>query len=151
MLLKNFKGIKRRFEWLHDEEKILVDDYAHHPEEVRYAVQTIKKLYPERKVLGIFQPHLYSRTKDFYRGFAEELAGLDEVWLLQIYPARELPMEGIESELIYNLIPKDNKRILHTDELIEELKNKEDLDVVMTIGASDIDKYHGQIIDVLKN
>jgi len=148
--IMNFKGIHRRFEIVHDQDKVLLDDYAHHPEEVKNAVETVNSLYPDRRVLGIFQPHLFSRTKDFYHGFAEQLKNLDEVWLLEIYPARELPMKGVESELIYNLIPSDNKRIIHSSELISELRKKENLDVVITIGASDIDKYHKEIINILK-
>ncbi len=146
----DFRGIKRRFEWVYDEEKVLLDDYAHHPEEVKYAVKTVKELYPDRYVLGVFQPHLYSRTKDFYREFAEELGALDEVWLLQVYPARELPMKGVESELIYNLIPSNNKRLVHTNNLITELDDRKDLDIVMTLGASDLDKYHHDIKTILK-
>jgi UDP-N-acetylmuramate--alanine ligase len=148
--IMHFKGIHRRFEILYDQDKVLVDDYAHHPEELRYAVETINTLYPHRKVLGIFQPHLFSRTSDFYKGFAKQLQNLDEVWILEIYPARELPINGVKSELIYNLIPSDNKRLLHSSELLSALNEKEDLDVVITIGASDIDKYHEEIIKILK-
>ena len=147
--LSDFKGIRRRFEILLDGKKVLIDDYAHHPEELRNAVTTINTLYPKRKVLGIFQPHLYSRTNDFYHGFAEQLKFLDEVWILEIYPARELPMPGVQSELIFNLIPSDNKKLVHSSELVAELEAKDDLDVVMTIGASDIDKYHEQILEIL--
>ena len=149
--IKDFRGIKRRFEWVYDDVKVLVDDYAHHPEELRYAVSTINDLYPDRTVLGIFQPHLYSRTQDFYRDFADELQHLDKVILMPIYPAREEPIEGIRSEIIYNLIPMDDKWIArdgdHMLELIEEI----DADVVMTIGAADLDKYHIKVIDILKS
>jgi UDP-N-acetylmuramate--alanine ligase len=145
-----FKGIKRRFEIVHDGKQTLIDDYAHHPEELRNAVKTAKILFPERKVLGIFQAHLYSRTKDFYKEFAEVLSELDEIWLMEIYPAREEPIEGVSAEMIFNLIKKDNKKIVHGSALINELRKRKDLDVLMTIGASDIDKYHEEIVKILK-
>jgi len=148
--VKNFKGIRRRFEWIYDEEKVLVDDYAHHPEELKYAVSTINKLYPEKTILAIFQPHLYSRTKDFYVGFAEELGKVENVILMPIYPAREEPMIGIQSEIIYNLIPIENKWIVNSGvEMLKQIE-KIDADVIMTIGAADLDKYHSDIIEILK-
>ncbi len=147
--MQDFTGIKRRFEWLYDKGITLIDDYAHHPTELHFAVSTAKLIYKERKVLGIFQPHLYSRTKDFYRGFADELSKLDEVWILEIYPARELPMDGVDSELIFNLIRNDNKRLIHSSEMLNQLKKeKERLDVVFTIGAADLDKYHEEMIKI---
>ncbi|NNE13502.1 MAG: UDP-N-acetylmuramate--L-alanine ligase [Saprospiraceae bacterium] len=148
--IANFEGIKRRFEILHDGKCVLIDDYAHHPEEIMNAVKTVKTLYPKRNVLGIFQPHLFSRTNDFYKGFAKEISGLDEVWLLEIYPARELPIKGVDSAMIYNLIPMDNKKLLHSSQLIENLKKHDKLDVIITLGASDIDKYHEEIINIIK-
>ena len=148
--LYNFKGIKRRFEIVYDEDKVLVDDYAHHPGELKYAVSTINELYPDRNVLGVFQPHLYSRTQDFYRQFAEELSLLDNVILMPIYPAREEPIEGIRSEIIYNLIPIDNKWIVNEGVEMLDLIKIINADVVMTIGAADLDKYHIDIIKVLK-
>ena len=148
--LYNFKGIKRRFEIVYDENKVLVDDYAHHPEELKYAVSTINELYPNRKVLGIFQPHLYSRTQDFYREFAHELSFLDNVILMPIYPAREEPIEGIQSEIIYNLISIDNKWIVNNGAEMLDTVEKINADIVMTIGAADLDKYHIDIIKVLK-
>jgi UDP-N-acetylmuramate--alanine ligase len=148
--LYNFRGIKRRFEIVHDESKVLVDDYAHHPEELKYAVSTINELYPESKVLGIFQPHLYSRTQEFYREFADELKHLDNVIVMTIYPAREEPIEGVRSEIIYNLIPIDNKWIVNNgQEMLEKIKEV-NAEVVMTIGAADLDKYHIDIIKILK-
>ena len=148
--LANFQGVKRRFEMLWDKDIVLIDDYAHHPSELTYAIETLNKLYPKRYKIGIFQPHLYSRTSDFYRGFAKALSDLDEAWVLNIYPARELPMEGVSSELIYNLIESDTKRIMNATEFIGALKAREDLDVIMTIGASDIDKYHKELIELVK-
>jgi len=147
----HFKGIKRRFERVHKGRFILIDDYAHHPEELSFAVQTIKSLYPSKKVTGVFQPHLYSRTADFYRGFARELEGLDEVWLGEIYPAREKPMAYVSSEMIFNLIRNDNKRLIRSTGLLDELqKEKDNIEVLFTIGASDIDKYHQKIIETIE-
>lgn len=148
--IADFKGIKRRFEWVYEGEKILIDDYAHHPEELKHAVKTIKDLYPDKKVLGVFQPHLYSRTQDFYKGFAEELGGLDYVLLMPIYPAREKPIDGIKSEIIFNLIPMDNKWMVTSETLIDEIKRLEDVDVIITIGAADLDKFHKDIINIIK-
>ena len=132
--METFKGIKRRFEIVFEGKKVLVDDYAHHPEEVKHAVKTVKDLYQGKRVLGIFQPHLFSRTKDFYRGFAKELSALDRIVLLPIYPAREIPIEGIKSEIIFNLIPNENKAIVETDKLIDYLRNEKEFDVIITIG-----------------
>ena len=149
--LAGFKGIKRRFELLFDGKIIAYDDYAHHPNELKYAVETIKAMFPEKKVLGIFQPHLYSRTHDFYREFAEVLEALDEIWLLPIYPARELPVEGVKTEMIYNLIRNDNKLMLLEEEWLDAIRDRDDLEVIITLGASDIDKYHRELIEVLKD
>jgi len=149
--LAAFKGIRRRFEVVHEGSFVLIDDYAHHPTELNRVVKTIKDLYPDRHVLGIFQAHLFSRTSDFYREFAKELKDLDEIWILEIYPAREKPIVGIKAELIYNLIRNDNKKLLNTSELLEALRERKgSVDVLMTIGASDIDKYHKEIIKNLE-
>lgn len=149
--LQSFGGIQRRFETLYDSRSVLIDDYAHHPEELRNAIETVKALYPDRTVTGIFQPHLYSRTNDFYREFARELEALDRIWLLDIYPARELPVEGVQSEMIFNLIRNDNKVLLKAEHLVKTMNERlEELDVIITLGASDIDKYHHKMIDILK-
>lgn len=148
--LKSFKGIKRRFETVYKGDRILIDDYAHHPEELKFAVKTVKDLYPGKKVLGIFQPHLYSRTQDFYKEFAKELEGLDAVLLMPIYPAREEPINGVKSELIFNLIAMNEKYLVNEKNLIKTLKGMLDYEVVMTIGAADLDKYHKKIIKVIK-
>jgi len=148
--LRHFRGIKRRFEWVYEGDKILIDDYAHHPEELKQALTAVNKLYPDKKILGVFQPHLYSRTQDFYKGFAKELARLSKVFLMPIYPARELPIEGVRSEIIFNLIPIDDKYLVDQHTLIDMIRQHEDIDVIMTIGAADLDKYHEQIINVIK-
>lgn len=148
---KAFEGIKRRFQFIYEGDRVLIDDYAHLPEEVAYAVNTIKDLYPSEKVLGIFQPHLYSRTLEFYKEFAKELSGLDGVILLPIYPARELPIEGVESDLIYNLISLDEKYLVETEELLSTIRERKEYKIIMTIGAADLDKYHTDIVDIITN
>ncbi len=140
--LASFKGIKRRFEKLVDNEKhVFIDDYAHHPEEIRVFLESVKEIYPKRKITAIFQPHLFSRTKDLADGFAKALSTVDEVILLDIYPARELPMEGVTSELIYNQLTCARKSLVKKEDLVDTLRQRNDLDVVLTIGAGDIDKY----------
>ena len=134
-----FKGIKRRFEIVHrDEKTVFIDDYAHHPTEIRSAVQAARELFPGRKITGIFQPHLYSRTRDFQNGFAEELDKLDEILLMDIYPAREEPIPGVTSKIVFDKMKNPNKVLVTKANVLEVLKAK-DLDVVMTIGAGDID------------
>ncbi len=135
----SFKGIKRRFEKVYEKgEVVYVDDYAHHPTEIKAAISAIRKLAGDRKVTGIFQPHLYSRTRDFQDGFAEELSKLDNIILLDIYPARELPIAGVSSDIIFDKINNPNKRKSSKENLIHDLNKKKD-NVILTIGAGDID------------
>jgi len=134
--LASFKGAKRRFEYIINTPKLVfIDDYAHHPTELKSAIESARKIYPNKKITGIFQPHLYSRTKDFAAGFAESLNQLDEVFLLDIYPARELPMEGVSSELIFKNI--HIKKTLCTK--AEILQHIQEVEVLLTLGAGDID------------
>ncbi|MCP4440548.1 MAG: UDP-N-acetylmuramate--L-alanine ligase [Aureispira sp.] len=136
--LLTFKGIQRRFEFVVREgEQVYIDDYAHHPTELEAAILAAKTLYPNRKITGVFQPHLYSRTQDFVEGFAAALDALDEVILLGIYPARELPIEGVTSKIIFDRMKNPNKVLIDKGELINELQNR-DLDVLMTLGAGDV-------------
>lgn len=137
--LKTFKGIKRRFEFIYRGNKVFIDDYAHHPSELKAAIGAARDLYPDRKLTGIFQPHLYSRTNDFQDGFAEALDALDEVYLLDIYPARELPMEGVTSEIIFNKMKNTNKHLLKKSELLDSI-NISSVEVLITLGAGDIDR-----------
>ena len=138
--LATFKGVKRRFEYiLKTDEKILIDDYAHHPEELRACISSVKEMYPGKKVLGVFQPHLFTRTRDFANEFARSLELLDEVVLLEIYPARELPIEGVNAEMLLKLINKTGKKIISKQELPAYVKSR-NADVVLTLGAGDIDK-----------
>ena len=116
--LASYSGVKRRFDvHLNNENFVLIDDYAHHPEELRATIESVRDIYRDRTITGIFQPHLYSRTKDFAEGFARSLDLLDEIVLLDIYPARELPMEGVSSELIFKQIQNKNKILCTKSEL----------------------------------
>ncbi|MBL4653203.1 MAG: UDP-N-acetylmuramate--L-alanine ligase [Flavobacteriales bacterium] len=145
--LESFKGIKRRFEYIikqHD--LVYIDDYAHHPEELKATISSVKELYPENKITGVFQPHLYSRTRDFSDEFAKSLDLLDEVILLDIYPAREQPIEGVTSEMLLRKVTIKNKMVSTKTELVAELKQRK-LEVLLTMGAGDIDK----LVEPIKN
>ncbi|MBK8566671.1 MAG: UDP-N-acetylmuramate--L-alanine ligase [Saprospiraceae bacterium] len=149
--LISFKGIQRRFEFVYrDERTVFIDDYAHHPTEIRAAVQAARELFPGRHITGIFQPHLYSRTRDFQDGFAAELDKLDDIILMDIYPARELPMPGVTSEIVFDKMKNPNRVLATKANVLEVLKTK-DLDVVMTIGAGDIDTFVLPIKNMLKS
>ena len=138
--MKSFRGIERRFDFrLKTEAITLLSDYAHHPSEIKQSIASIRALYPEKKITVIFQPHLYSRTQDFYPGFATSLSAADEVILLPIYPARELPIPGVSSQLILERIhPSIPCELSTKKDLLDTLK-KRDLDVVITLGAGDIE------------
>ncbi len=139
--LATFKGIKRRFEFIfRDEKTVFIDDYAHHPTEIKAAAQAAQELFHDRKITAIFQPHLYSRTRDFLDGFAEALDRFDEVVLMDIYPARELPIPGITSKAIFEKMKNPNRTLVTKKNMLDTLKTR-DLDVVMTIGAGDIDTF----------
>ena len=145
--LASFKGVKRRFEYIvKNDQHIYIDDYAHHPEELRAAITSVKKLYPEKKLTTIFQPHLYTRTRDFADGFAEVLDLTDELILLDIYPARELPIAGVDAEMILNRMKMWNKRKCGKQEVVDLVK-VEKPELLLTVGAGDID----QLVQPLKN
>jgi UDP-N-acetylmuramate--alanine ligase len=134
-----FRGVKRRFEYIiKKDELVMIDDYAHHPEELRALITGAKTLFPSKKCTVIFQPHLFSRTKDFADGFAEVLSLADEVILLPIYPAREKPVEGVNSEMILNKMTNNNKKVLSKEALLNWIKNNK-LELLITAGAGDID------------
>jgi UDP-N-acetylmuramate--alanine ligase len=146
-----FKGVKRRFEYIvKNDEQVMVDDYAHHPEELRALLTGAKELFPDKKCTVIFQPHLYSRTNDFADGFAETLDLADEVILLPIYPARELPMEGVTSEMVLNKMKINNKQLLQKEEVLEWVKNNK-TELLITAGAGDIDTLVEPIKKILNN
>ena len=145
--ISSFSGIYRRFNTVYKSDKIVfMDDYAHHPSELRASIGSIRDLYPGRKITGIFQPHLYTRTRDFASDFSEALSMLDQLILLDIYPARELPIEGVSSELIFRDVKLENKIMCSTENLLPLLENL-DLDVLVTFGAGDIDK----LVPLIKN
>lgn len=146
----SFGGVDRRFDFhVRKDNMVYISDYAHHPEEIRQSILSIKELYEGRKIKAIFQPHLYSRTKDFYQEFADALSLLDDVVLLDIYPAREEPIPGVTSHLIYdNLRPGISKQIIHKDDLISCVQVK-NYDVLVTLGAGDIENYATEITNIL--
>ena len=136
--LLTFKGIKRRFSYkINTENLVLIDDYAHHPTEINAVVDSVREMYPVQKVLGVFQPHLFSRTRDFVADFAQSLSRFDEVILLDIYPARELPIEGVNSEWLLNKISCKNKQLSSKENLIENIL-KSNAQIIVVIGAGDI-------------
>lgn len=144
--LASFKGIRRRFSFqIKTEDLVFIDDYAHHPTEINAVYQAVSELYPGRKVLAIFQPHLFSRTKDFADGFAESLSKFDEVLLLDIYPARELPMEGITSKWLLSKMSNTSAKLVSKVELVKAIKQS-DAKVIITIGAGDI----GELVKPIK-
>lgn len=147
--LNTFKGVARRFELIKATGTILIDDYAHHPTEIEAFLKSVRALYPGKRITAIFQPHLFTRTRDFLSGFAESLALADEVILLDIYPARELPIPGMTSEKLLELIPIQQKLLLPKQRLLGYLANKP-LDIVCTIGAGDIDALVQPIAKMLK-
>ncbi len=148
--LKKFSGIKRRFEIVFSDEKhTIIDDYAHHPEELSAAISAARLQYPERKIVGVFQPHLYSRTRDFYREFAVSLSALDVCVLVELYPARELPVEGVNSKMIFDQIKNDNKYLTTKKELIPLLVSLNP-EILLLLGAGDLDRMVPEIIDRLK-
>jgi UDP-N-acetylmuramate--alanine ligase len=149
--LRSFKGVKRRFEYiLKTPEHIYIDDYAHHPEELRAAISSIKRLYPNKKLTTIFQPHLYTRTRDFVDGFAEVLDMSDEVLLLDIYPARELPIEGVTSAMILDLMKLENRQIVSKQAAVDMVQAQQP-GLLLTVGAGDIDTLVQPLKNVLQN
>ncbi|MCB9251922.1 MAG: UDP-N-acetylmuramate--L-alanine ligase [Flavobacteriales bacterium] len=137
--LANFKGVKRRFEYIIKKKNfIYIDDYAHHPTELKAFIESVRFLYPDKKLTGIFQPHLFSRTRDFAEGFARSLDLLDKLYLLEIYPAREKPIPGIRSSTIFDLLKLKDKVLTGKTEVIDLVK-RDNPEVLLTIGAGDID------------
>jgi UDP-N-acetylmuramate--alanine ligase len=146
--LKTFKGVKRRFEYqVKSTNLVYIDDYAHHPTEIKALISSVRMLYPNKKITGVFQPHLFSRTRDFFDGFVEELSKLDEVILLSIYPAREEPIEGVTSDRLLEEITT-YKLLLTPTETLEHLKSVKE-GVILTIGAGDIDRIVSPLKDIV--
>lgn len=147
-----FGGVDRRFDFhIRHDDMVYISDYAHHPEEIKQSLLSIKQLYMGKRIRAIFQPHLYSRTKDFYKEFAEVLSLIDDIVLLDIYPAREEPIPGVSSKLILDHIKPHVKKQLCSKENLMSLINKEDFDVLITLGAGDIENYADEITKKLKN
>jgi len=149
--LGSFRGVHRRFEYIiKNENQIFIDDYAHHPEELKAAIKSVKKLYPNKKLTTIFQPHLFTRTRDFADGFAEALDLSDELIMLDIYPARELPIEGVNAEMILQRMKLGNKRLSSKQTVVNEIK-AEKPELLLTVGAGDIDTLVQPLKQVLQN
>jgi len=147
--LKSYQGVQRRFDFrICRRDLVYIDDYAHHPEELRACISAARELYPNKKLTGIFQPHLFSRTRDLASGFARSLELLDEVLLLDIYPAREKPIRGVTSRLLLDQIKLERKKLINKDEVIRELK-KDPPEVLLTLGAGDIDLLVKPVTDAL--
>jgi len=146
----SFQGIERRFDFKIKTDKVVyLSDYAHHPEEIRQSILSMRALYKDKKLTAVFQPHLYTRTRDFYQEFADSLSLLDEVILTDIYPARELPIEGVSSRLIFDqLRPDMEKTLCQKEEVLDILKHK-NIEVLITLGAGDIENYAPQICGIL--
>ena len=149
--MSTYGGVDRRFDFKIKTDKIVfLSDYAHHPKEIYQSAKSLRELYKNRKITAIFQPHLYTRTRDFYHEFAEALSQLDEVILCDIYPAREKPIPGVTSQLIYdNLIPGVIKQMIHKEDVMSLVESR-DFDVLVVLGAGDLDNYVPQITDALK-
>ena len=138
--LKSYQGVVRRFDLqIKRRDFVYIDDYAHHPEELKACIEAVRKMYPGRKITGVFQPHLFSRTLDLASEFAASLDLLDEVVLLEIYPAREKPVEGVSSALILEKLKCKNKKIIEKTKLVKYLKGLKP-EVLLTLGAGDIDQ-----------
>ena len=149
--LAQFRGVRRRFELLlKTRECAYIDDYAHHPKELSAALSSIRNIFPGKKITVVFQPHLYTRTRDFAQEFAQSLSLADELILLDIYPARELPIEGITSQTILKDVTLEEKTLTSKENLFEVLSNKK-IEVLVTFGAGDIDRLTEPIAEYLKN
>lgn len=149
--MSSFRGVDRRFDIRYKTDRLIyISDYAHHPEEIRQSILSIRQLYEGRKIKVIFQPHLYTRTRDFYREFADSLSLLDNVVLVDIYPAREKPIPGVTSALIYDNMRKDMHKSMCRKEEICDIVRKGGFDVLVTLGAGDIENYAEKITNILK-
>lgn len=150
--IKSYQGVDRRFDFqIKTPKLVFLNDYAHHPAEVRQSISSIKELYPDKKITGIFQPHLFSRTQNFYKEFAQSLSLLDKVILMDIYPAREKPIKGVTSELIFKELDATvEKKLIKKEDLLQYIA-KEPIEVLITLGAGGIDTFVPQIKNTLKN
>ena len=149
--MRSFRGVDRRFDFkIKRPDMVFLSDYAHHPNEIEQSIKSVRELYQDKKIAAIFQPHLYTRTRDFYREFAAALSLLDKVYLCDIYPAREQPIPGVTSRLIYdNLRPGIEKELISKEQIIPSVARR-DFDVLISLGAGDIENYVPQIINTLQ-
>jgi UDP-N-acetylmuramate--alanine ligase len=149
--MRTYHGVDRRFDFkLRNDRIVFLSDYAHHPKEIYQSARSMRELYRNRRITAIFQPHLYTRTRDFYRDFADSLSLLDQVVLTEIYPAREQPIEGVTSKLIYdNLKPGVDKMIIRKDDVLDFVRNN-DFDVLIVLGAGDLDAQVPEMESILK-
>ena len=151
--MKSYPGVERRFEFHLKEDgangRAIIDDYAHHPDELDRSIASVRALYPERKLTVAFQPHLYSRTRDFAPQFAEALSQADEVLLIDIYPAREEPIEGVTSKIIYDRVTIDNKLMISKEDFVDTMKNS-NFEILLTAGAGDLNRYVPDLVAELK-
>ncbi|CAL2101284.1 UDP-N-acetylmuramate--L-alanine ligase [Tenacibaculum sp. 190130A14a] len=148
--LRSFKGVQRRFSYkIKTNEVVLIDDYAHHPTEINAVENSVREMYPNERVLAVFQPHLYSRTKDFAGDFAEALSKFDELLLLDIYPARELPIEGVTSSWLLDKVKGENKQLVSKEELCDQVR-KSSAKIVTILGAGDIGVLVNDVKEVLE-
>ena len=147
--MRSYEGAARRFDFhIKTDDCVYIDDYAHHPDEIKASISSVKALYPDKRISVVFQPHLYSRTQDFAPEFADSLDLADEIILMDIYPARELPIPGVTSEIIYNRLKKRDKTLCNKETLLELIKERK-FEVLLTLGAGDIDRFVDQIKDIL--
>lgn len=149
--MRTYGGVDRRFDFkIKNDRHVFLSDYGHHPKEILQSAKSLKELYSDRKITAIFQPHLYTRTRDFYKDFADALSHFDEVILTEIYPAREQPIEGITSKLIYdNLRPNIEKKMIQKDDVLNFVK-AHDFDVLVVLGAGNLDNYVPEIAEIIK-
>ena len=150
--MKTYGGVDRRFDFkIKNDRHVFLSDYGHHPKEILQSAKSLKELYSDRKITAIFQPHLYTRTRDFYKDFADALSHFDEVILTEIYPAREQPIEGVTSKLIYdNLRPNIEKKMIQKDDVLNFVK-AHDFDVLVVLGAGNLDNYVPEIAEIIKD
>lgn len=149
--IETFKGVRRRFDFVtREDNRIVIDDYAHHPEELRAIINSARELFPDRKLTVLFQPHLFSRTRDFLAEFAEVLSGADQLRLLEIYPAREEPIPGITSKTLLKKCRMDGAKVLSREEVIDDLRNL-DPELLLILGAGDIDRLVEPIVNALQS
>lgn len=149
--LSSFRGAKRRFEYVaRNERSIYIDDYAHHPEELKAFLASVRKLYPDLELTVVFQPHLFSRTRDFIDGFAQALSSADVLLLMDIYPAREMPIEGVNAKWLFDKVKLENKRLVTPEQVLEYAKNEKPA-LIVTMGAGDIDKLVKPLKEIIEH